>query len=986
MKQYLSSAVWLWALLLVPSLLVGQRTISGTVTDAETGETLIGANILIVGTSTGTITDFDGTYTLQVPDEAKALQFSYTGYALQTVEIGSSDIIDLAMSAGQILDEVVVIGYGTVKREDATGSVQTIDSEAFNRGAITSAQELIAGKVPGVAITPGAAPGDGATIRIRGGSSLNASNDPLFVIDGVPVESRGVAGGRNILNLVNPNDIEDITILKDASATAIYGSRASNGVVLITTKKGSLSSGTVNVNYNGSVAFSDRVQDPAIMSGEEFRSFVQDRFPDAADRLGTDNTNWQEQIFQTGVTQDHNVSLSGGIGDVLPYRVSLGYTNKEGILKRDEFSRLTYGVSLTPGFLDNRLQVTANFKGMSTDNFFANRDAIGAAVRFNPTLPVLDQESPYAGYYTVTNNDGSPNVLAAANPLGLIELKDDESTVNRFIGNLQVDYRFDFLPELRANMNVGYDVAKGSGTVFVPGDASFAFDAITGGGTDNNFNEEITNRLFDFYLNYAKDFGGFNIDLMAGYGYQHFKFDKEDNRSDINGTAENTVQILTAREYYLVSVFGRANFSLNDRYLLTVTLRRDGTSRFSEDNRYGLFPAAALGYKIIGRSNPAGPLSNLKLRLGWGVTGQQDLGDNFYPYIPTYTISLDNAQYQFGDEFVNTLRPGGYNNDLRWEETTTYNIGLDFGLFNDRIFGSVEYYLRETVDLLTTTRPAAGTNLTNNIPANIGSLENEGIEVALNVVPIRTADMDWGLGINLTRNVNEITGLTLSDNEEFQGFETGGISGGVGNNIQIHSVGFPINSFYVYEQVYNEAGNPVEGLYVDRNADGRVTPDDRYRFEDPAANLFMGFTSNFSYRDFDFSFAGRALFGNYVYNNGFVELANYNRVVTSTGFLENVHRDVNQLGFNQPRYFSDHFVTNASFLRVDHFTAGYSFANVFGANSSSHLRVYATVQNPFVITEYDGFEPEVFETDKFGIDNNVYPRSRTFLFGVNLSL
>lgn len=961
--------------------MVAQRTISGTVTDAETGETLIGANILVVGTSTGTITDFDGTYSLEVPADARELQFSYTGYTTQTITIGSSDVIDLQMSAGQVLDEVVVIGYGTVKREDATGSVQTINTDVFNRGAITSAQELIAGKVPGVAITPGSDPGGGATIRIRGGSSLNASNDPLFVIDGVPVENRGVAGSRNVLNLINPNDIENVTVLKDASATAIYGSRASNGVILITTKKGKLGK-QIGVSYNGNVAFSNRASEREVLNGDEFRTLVQDNFPNDTDLLGTENTDWQKEIFQTGITQDHNVSLSGGIADVLPYRVSLGYTDRDGILKTDNFQRMTYGVTLTPGFLDNRLQLTANFKGMNTNNQFANRGAIGAAVAFDPTQPVLDPESPYGGYFTFTNNDGTPNTLAPANPLALLELKDDQSTVNRFIGNVQVDYRFSFLPELRANMNIGYDQAQGDGSVFEPGFASFAFDALTGGGTDNTYNEEITNQLFDFYLNYVKDLGTTRLDVMAGYGYQHFKFEKEDNRSDLAGTPDNTVQILTAREYYLVSLFGRLNYTINDRYLLTFTVRRDGTSRFNEDNRYGIFPAAALAYKIIDQNNALGPLSNLKLRVGWGVTGQQDLGDNFYPYIPTYTISLSNAQYQFGDEFIQTYRPGGYNTDLRWEETTTYNIGVDYNLFNDRIFGSIEYYLRQTDDLLTTTRPPAGTNLTNNIPANIGSLENEGIEFSINVVPVQTADAEWSVGFNLTRNVNEITSLTLGDDPNFVGFETGGISGGVGNNIQLNSVGSAINSFYVYEQVYNENGNPVEGLYVDRNGDGRITPDDRYLFEDPAADIFMGFTSNFNYGNFDFSFAGRALVGNYMYDNGLADLANFDRVVASTRYLSNVHRDINVVGFNTPRYFSDYFVRNASFLRMDHITAGYRFDNVFGPDSGSSLRVYATFQNPFVITQYEGFEPEEFS----GIDNNVYPRARTILFGVNLNL
>jgi len=979
MKKILNSILLLAAIVLVPGLALSQRTITGQVTDAETGETLIGANILVVGTATGTISDFDGNFELKLPAGFDMLSFSYTGYTSQDIKVGASNVINVKMAGGQILDEVVVIGYGTIKREDATGSVETISSESFNRGAITSTQELIAGKVAGVSITPNSDPGGGASIRIRGGSSLNASNDPLIVIDGVPIESRGVAGDRNILNLVNPNDVENVTVLKDASATAIYGSRASNCVIIITTKKGALGK-AVRLSYNGSFAASSIQETVDVMSADQFRTLVNERYPANVNLLGNENTNWQDQIFQTGITHDHNMSASGALGE-LPYRVSLGYTNKDGLLKTDNFQRLTYGVSLTPGFLDNTLQVTANVKGMNNQNLFANRGALGSAVSFDPTQPIFDQESPYGGYFTFVNNDGTPNRLAPANPLAQLELKDDQSTVNRFIGNVQVDYRIPFRPDLRANINVGIDQAKGDGTIYEPANFSAVFDAATGGGTDNSYNETINNQLFDFYLNYVKELGNNKIDLMAGYGYQHFKFEKEDNRSDLQGTPENVVQILTAREYFLVSVFSRLNLSLGDRLLLTGTVRRDGTSRFSEKNRYGIFPAAAVGYKFIDNKNPTGIINSLKLRAGWGITGQQDMGDNFYPYIPTYTISLSNANYQFGDEFVPTNRPGGYNSDLKWEETTTYNVGVDFGLFDDRLSGSFEVYQRDTEDLLTTTRPAAGTNLTNNIPANIGSLENKGFEVSLNIVPIRNAKAEWSLGVNLTRNQNEITSLTLGDDPNFQGFETGGISGGVGNNIQIHSVGFPASSFYVYQQVYNENGNPIEGLYVDRNGDGQVTPGDRYRFENPAPEYFLGFTSNFNYGAFDFSFAGRANVGNYMYNNRYVNSTNYNSIYNSTGFLSNVHSNINAVGFAVPQYFSDFFLEDASFLRIDHITAGYRIQDVFGATRGGNLRLYATIQNPVLVTNYTGIDPEVFG----GIDNDIYPRSRTVLFGVNLN-
>ncbi|MEL7425286.1 MAG: TonB-dependent receptor [Bacteroidota bacterium] len=973
MKQLLNAIMLLLALVLLPGLALAQRTITGQVTDSESGETLIGANILVVGTSSGTITDYDGNFELSIPEGYDVLQFSYTGYTTQEIKLEASNVLNIQMSSGTVLDEVVVIGYGTVKREDATGSVETISTESFNRGAITSTQELIAGKVAGVSISPGSDPGGGATIRIRGGSSLNASNDPLIVIDGVPVESRNVSGSRNPLNLVNPNDVESVTVLKDASATAIYGSRASNGVILITTKKGSLGGG-VSVDYNGSFATSSIQNTLPVYSADEFRSFVQENFPGNTDELGDASTDWQDEIYQSGITHDHNVTVAGSVG-LLPYRVSAGYTNKDGILKTDNFQRLNYGLSLTPGFLDNRLQIQANFKGSTVDNRFANRGAIGAATGFDPTRPVLDPESPYGGYFTFVNNDGTPNRLAAANPVAQLMLKEDLSTVNRYIGNIAVDYRFGFLPELRANVNAGYDYSDGSGTIFEPQNFSAVFDAATGGGTMNDYNEQISNRLFDFYLNYVKDIGKSRIDLMAGYGYQHFKFEKEDNRSDINMTPENVVQILTAREYFLVSLFGRANINLGENLLLTGTIRRDATSRFSEENRAGIFPAAAMAYKFVGPDRKIGILNSLKLRVGWGITGQQDVGDEFYPYIPSYTISLSNAQYQFGDEFIPTNRPSGYNQQLKWEETTTYNAAVDFGLFNDRIYGTFELYQRDTEDLLFNARPAAGTNLTNRIFANIGNLENKGFEVSLNIVPISTPDMEWSIGANLTRNQNRITEL-IGDQP------TGGIGGGVGNNIQLHREGFAANSFYVYEQVYNENGQPVEGLYVDRNADGQITSQDLYLFENPAPDYFLGITSNFNYGNFDFSFAGRANFGNYMYNNVLSNSTNIAGARNSTGFLLNRHNRAQEINFNVPQFFSDFFLEDASFFRMDHITAGYRFTEVFGTERGGNLRIFATLQNAFVITNYTGLDPEVFG----GVDNDVYPRSRTFLVGVNLNL
>ncbi len=959
----------------IPALMFGQRTISGTITDAETGDPLIGANILIEGTSTGTVTNLDGSYTLELPADQYQLQISYTGYSTQILSIGTSNILDIQLSSGEVLSEVVVIGYGAVKKEDATGSIQTVGAKDFNKGSITAAQELLAGKIAGVQVTPSADPGGGAVIRIRGGSSLSASNDPLIVIDGIPLDNGGISGGRNSLNVVNPNDIETFTVLKDASATAIYGSRASNGVILITTKKGSASN-RFRMNYSGNISFSKILDKVDMMTTDEFRTTIEEQFlPEHSARtiLGNANTDWQGEIFETGVGTDHNLSISGFEGDFLPYRLSFGITNKNGVLKTDRFQRATASLNLSPTFLDSRLQINFNLKGSSSFNHFADRGAIGAAAVFDPTQPIMSGNDLNGGYFTWIQANGDPNPLAPANPLALLNLKQDEANVGRLIVNGSVDYRFAFLPQLRANLNLGYDRSFGEGKINIPGTASFAFDAQNGGGVANTYDNTKENSLFEFYLNYVEEYGNSKLDVMGGYSWQHFYFENNFFNSNISGS--EITQGESLGEYYLLSLFGRANLTLFDNLLLTFTLRSDATSRFSPDSRWGLFPAAAAAYKIV--DDGVGAVSLLKIRLGYGVTGQQDIGD-LYAYLPRYLASFDNAQYQFGDTFVNTLRPEGYDANIKWEETTTYNIGLDYGLMNDRIYGSVEFYKRETKDLLNNIPVPAGTNLTNFITTNIGNLENTGVEFSVNVIPVKKQDLEWEIGFNVAYNENEITKLTASDDPTFQGVLTGGIFGGVGSTIQIHSVGFPASSFYVWEQVYDESGVPIEGLYVDRNGDGIVNSEDQYRLENPAPDYSFGFTSNFYYKDFDFSFAGRANVGNYIYNNISSAGAYYGALYHPTLYLQNQHSDININDFQVPQFLSDHFVQNGSFLRIDHITAGYTFRQPF--KGDGNLRVSATVQNPILITNYKGLDPEIFG----GRDGNIYPRSRTIVFGVNV--
>lgn len=978
MKKLIFSIFLLGCLLFVPAMVLGQRTISGKITDSETGEAMTGATVIVLDLFTGTYSDENGNYSIALPEGYNKIRVTYVGYADVEQAVGSSDELNFSIDPGTTLDEVMVIGYGTVKKEDATGAIQTVGEKFFNQGAITGPQELLAGKIAGVQIVQGGDPGGGASIRIRGGSSLSASNDPLIVIDGVPVSNSDIAGARNPLNIVNPNDIETFTVLKDASATAIYGSRASNGVILITTKKGKLGK-KISVSYNGNFAVSNASGKVDVLDATEYRTVIEEQFVEghpARGLLGESNTDWQDQIYQTGIQNDHNVSIAGGIG-IVPYRVSLGYTNKTGILKTDGFNRGTVAINLSPSFLNNRLRVNFNLKSNLTNNRFANRGAIGSAVFFDPTQPVMSGDEEFGGFFTWKQPDGRANPIATSNPLALLEFRDDRSNVTRHIVSGQIDYRFGFLPELRANLNLAYDVSNGNGTIEVPDTAPFELGTYP--GLKNAYAQKNENSLLEFYLNYAKKVSDFDIDVMAGYSWQHFLYADFNEGNDFNNASP--VPLIEAdtftRENYLLSLFSRANITYKERFLLTVTYRRDYSSRFGEGNRAGNFPAAALGVKII--DDKEGSVNNVKLRLGYGITGQQDLDGNYYPFLARYQSSFDNARYLFGNEWVTTLRPNGYNASLRWEETATYNVGVDYGFLNNRITGSIEYYQRYTSNLLNFIPVPAGTNLSNAIDSNVGDLENKGLEFSVNAIAIdnREKNIFWEIGFNITRNVNEITKLTATEDPTYQGVPTGGISGGVGNNIQIHSVGFPASSFFVYEQVYDEADIPIEGLYVDRNGDGQVTPDDRYRFENPAPDVFLGLTSLFSYKDFDFSFAGRANFGNHMYNNMLSTAGNYNGLYYSSNYLNNIHADYASIDMSVPQYFSDHFVQDASFFRMDNITAAYNFRNLF--EKKNNIRISVTAQNVFVITNYTGLDPEIFG----GIDNNFYPRSRTILVGVN---
>jgi iron complex outermembrane receptor protein len=957
------------------------QTISGKVRDLESGEALIGANVFVAeDPSVGTVTDLEGKFTLEISDSHKKLTFTYVGYKSLTVDINGRTEINVSLSSGTTLDEAVVIGYGSIEREDVTGSVQTVDSRDFNKGAITSSQDLIAGKVAGVSvINGGGGPDEGAQVRIRGLSSLDANNEPLYVVDGVPLASGGIAGNRNPLNIINPQDIENITVLKDASATAIYGSRASAGVILITTKKGSFEDDK-RINYTGNVSFGNPINTVDVLSADEFRNTMMEQEPDP-ERLaliGDANTDWQDEIYQTAIGTDHNLSLSDAVGGFLPYRVSIGYTDKDGILLNDNFKRYSAGINLSPQFFNNSLQVNVNFRGMRTENTFADRGAIGAALSYDPTRPIFDEESQYSGYSAWTLENGNPNNLAPVNPLSLLDqnLRQDESVVSRYIVNGTLDYRLPFLPNLRANLNLGYDYSNGDGFTRIVGDnkVAYSFDEINGGGLDNTYDETRTNEVLEFYLNYKESFGQHTFDAMAGYSWQRFFDESSFRNSDAAGTPEITVeQNEIGRELYLLSYYSRLNYNY-DRLLLTATIRADATSRFAPENRWGLFPAAATAFKLIDNKNKF--FNKLKIRAGWGVTGQQEVG-GYYLYQPIYEASLDNARYPLGNSFLNTLRPNGYDRNIKWEETTTWNAGIDFGIIENRLSGTLDVYRRDTRDLLGLVDVPAGTNLTNRIFTNVGDMVSEGIEFALQTTPIYNNNMRWDLGVNYTYNINEITNLTATNDPDFQGVERGGIAGGVGANIQIHTVGFEPFSFFVFEQKYDEDGKIIEGEFVDRNGDGTVNAEDKYRLESPLPRHILGVTSNYTYKSFDFSFALRAHFGNYVYNNVETNLGNYDLLYHPTNYLSNIHRSAieNDIQNQANVTFSDAFVSKATFFRMDHMTIGYTFNELIGES----LRVFATLQNAFVITAYDGLDPEITN----GIDNNFYPRPRTIVFGVS---
>jgi TonB-dependent starch-binding outer membrane protein SusC len=956
--------------------------VTGKVTDAADGSALVGVTIQEKGTVNGTLTDGSGNFTLTVSPSA-TLSVSYVGYTTQEIAVNNRTSLNVALAIGALnLNEVVVIGYGTVKKADATGSIVAVSSKDFNKGALTSPQDLLVGKSAGVVITTaGGAPGSGSTIRVRGGSSLNASNDPLIIIDGVPIDNNNVSGSSNILSFVNPNDIESFTVLKDASATAIYGSRASNGVILITTKRGKAGS-KMSVSYDGNVSIANAIKFVDVYSGDQMRQIAYEHLAlygsESFNKLGDQNTNWQKEIFRTAVSTDHNLSLSGAVKS-WPYRASIGYTDQNGILKNTDMRRVTGAVSVDPSFLNDALKVNINAKFMNTANNFGDAGAIGSAVNMDPTQPVMDGNAASAGYYQWVNYGAN---LGTPNPVEQLLDADNKSIVNRFIGNIQFNYKVPFVSGLNANLNLATDYTSSTGHNNLPTTAPSVLTSPLWGRL-TNYDGHNSNSLLDFYFNYVKDLAEIRskLEVTAGYSWQHFQRDGSNYRRgivDATHPYQKSDSSSFITENYLVSFFGRANYTLMEKYLLTFTLRDDGSSRFAKGNRWGLFPSVALAWKINDESflQNVKAITNLKLRLGWGITGQQDIGTD-YPAQAKYKISSEGNYYPIGGEFLPTLRPDAYDPTIKWEQTTTLNLGIDFGFLKDRITGSLDVYKRVTDNLLNTVTIPSGSNFSNTLWTNVGSLDNKGLELSLNVLPISKKEMSLNLGFNITYNKNRITRLLLTDDPKYIGVLYGDAFTG---QKQVTRVGYPAFSYFVNKQVYDANGNPIEGLYVDLSEQGgSVNGDnaDKYIFHNPAPDFLIGFSAQFNYKNLDISASSRGSIGNYVYNQ-LAAGASYDQM-SQIGYWKNFPTYLSDTKFVKRQFTSDYFVENASFFKLDNISAGYSFNNILNNKMRAHLSF--TVQNVFTITKYDGLDPEI----SGGIDNNFYPRPRTFMLGVHLT-
>ena len=972
----------LLTLFAIPSY--AQTQVSGLVLDQE-HEPVVGASVTVKGATTGAATDIDGRFTISVPSKDAILTISFVGCVTREVRADSPELAKgiVLQENTAMLEEVVIIGYGSVKKSDATGSVIAVKPDDFNKGNRTTVQDAMVGKIPGVNITSSSgAPGSGATIRIRSGASLSASNDPLIVIDGVPMDNNSIEGGTNLLGGINPEDIETFTILKDASATAIYGSRASNGVIVITTKKGT---DKINVTYTGSFAVSTKTKTLRSLTADEFRAFVPTVTGVPADAVyGTANTDWQDQIYRTAFGTEQNLSVSGKLNAITtPYRVSVGYTDQNGIIRTNRYQRFTGGISLTPSLLNDHLNLNLNAKVSYEHNNQVDNSVVNNALRYDPTRPVRTGSTtaatdPGLGYF-IWMNGNSPMAIQTDNPVATLELESRLGKVFRSIGSAMIDYKVHGLEDLRVNMNLGYDIADGKYSRDVPelAGSMYTGNQKDGTGLVNRANQHKKNFLLDAYVNYHHNWlKKHDFSAMAGYGWQHFWRKHDVLNNDPEGN-ELSTPYHAKTENYLVSWFGRVNYSFMDRYLLTATLRADASSRFSKDNRWGYFPSVALAWRAVQEAflQDQTVVSDLKVRVGYGETGQQDIG-NDYPWMTTFAVSYPESSYLFGDKWYQTYRPNGYDNDIKWETTRTWNAGVDFGFLHNRIFGSVDFYKRHTKDLLNTINVPAGVNYAPVITTNIGSMDNKGVEVALNFVPVSTKDLEWTIGVNYTWQHSKITKLNVVDSDN-NFVNTGAISG-TGKTVQVFMVGQTPYTYYLAKQAYDEAGNPIEGQYVQPDGSVSSTETKYATGKSSMPSSLLGFNTRVTWKNWDLGISGHGSFGSYIYN--YMRADQYKTSVYSDqGSFSNILKFTADHGFENQQLYSDYWLEKGDFFRFDNITLGYTFKKLWDNRSS--LRLTFGVQNVATITSYSGVDPEIYS----GLDREVYPRPRSYALGINLN-
>lgn len=985
-----AGAFMLLLMVVAQSVFAQGKTVTGKVTDSKDGSPVQNASITIKGTSKGTTTDQAGNFRIAIENSNAVLVISSVGFATREVAVGDQSALTITLVSTQsTLNEVVVVGYGTTRKRDLTGAVATISAKDFVKGAVQSPEQLIAGKIAGVQIIPsGGAAGSGSQIRIRGGASLNASNDPLVVIDGVPVDNG------NAMNLLNPNDIESYTLLKDPSAAAIYGSRASNGVLIITTKKGK--KGKVVYNFSAQGYLQQPVKQVDVLTADELKNVITTKLPSLSSYIGKTNTNWQDEIYHVAFGQDYNLSASGAVADgKLPFRLSGGFMNQDGILKTDNFKRLTGTLNLSPRFFNDRLKVDLNVKLSGTRSSDVDWGAIGNAVSFDPTQAIYTNSNRYGGYFEWLESDGSPASNANKNPLALLYLRDHQSNSFRSISNIQFDYSFPFVKGLRANLNFGHEFSDSRGIYKKTDSAAASYNKSNPalGGYSNSTYLERHNWLYDVYLNYVKEFRSISsrIDFTVGHGMQKFGYYNYNNPSySYSGLLQGSYPLLISSNsddvngdngYAMISYYGRLNYTLAGKYVFTVNAREDGSSRFSKNNRWGFFPSAAFAWRISEEDflKNSKVISDLKFRVGYGVTGQQDI-PRLYGYIPVYDQSNAQGYYQLGNTFYTRLGPVAYDPDLRWETTENLNAAIEFGLLNNRITGILEGFSRKTKDLIVdNVSIPLGSNFADKILTNVGNIESTGFEVTLNFVPVKTKNIEWEIGGNFTYANPKVTKLFPNANEDATGRYRSDvvIPGSINKYIQYDAIGYRPSMWYVYKQVYDQNGKPIEGLYEDKNRDGAITDADRYLFKPSQAPMYLGINSSFRYKKFTAGIGMRGSIGNYNYNAVAMQLGVLNQIKIGTG-IQNAHRSYLETGFVTKQELSDYYIQNASFLRLENINFGYDAGEVLWKKTS--LRINANIQNVFTITKYKGINPEI----QNGLDGQIYPRPRTYVLGVNL--